>query len=655
MSNIGDGESVTSIRTPVPQQAAKATDFVPDTNKLELKQKAADKRLEIRNYIRNERDTIQRKWLCLQECVNSEERRKEQFNKMQEILRTRDIPDAVIRLIQTLKRCVRKEIRDVGGNPHSIIRAMFIYWDADKTGELNHRDLRQCLSNLGVNVADHDIDSIISYYDAGKGTNRLHYKKLLDDVAFGEPSLFEYVDPEPEIDVKERFEMIHDKNKDRPPIVTEFIDAVQSVISRKMRNEGGTVLSHLRDAFLKFDHDYSNALDADELILAMSVNLKLKMTKQQADVIIAYFADPLSNSSQMQYEYLVKEVTKYQTPMLHHEELTKRTVDRINEKERNNQFIHQKFVVKPSKVVEEFKRKVIASIENKLRSEGGSIKSVVRNAFIKYDPALTGTINNIDHFRSAVRKFGFTVTESEAKTIMRAYDKYGNGSMEYNMITADIVARDPSIVQSAESFLDSKSSASSRTPQNVIRSLKKIKDAIDKFVFKSHGTIVGKDLLYGTCARFDTNKMGKLTNEQLTTVLNELRVPLDTKSKADLINWFDSDASTKLDYNFLVRQLYGNDVTTSTFKFPSIHREFISSRTGYSETFAKSLPPMITSRGTRYLDVPETEAEKNKRKDERRKIMLEEKLRITNKLKELELQKQHIIDQKKLRRVNSSK
>lgn len=652
MSLSVDGESVGGGST-------KANDFTVDASKASSKAKALEKREQIKNYIRNERDTIQRKWLCLQECVNSEERRKEEFAKMQEILKTRHLPHCVTRLIQTLKKAVRKEIRDVGGSPHSIIRAMFLYWDSDNTGMLNHKELKRCLNHLGVDISDADIEDILNYYGGGVRTGELHYEKLLKDVAFGEPSLFEYVksDFDENNDLDERYETNADKNRVMPPVVVEFIDAVRAVIARKMRNEGGTVMSHLRDAFLKFDHDYSNALDFNELKLSMKANLKLQMNDEQAHAIVSYY-DP-SGEGEMVYDLLAKDVLKGQPPMLYHEELTKRTVDKINEKEKTNKFISQKFTPAQSKVVEMFKTKVIASIEDKLRSEGGSILSVVRNAFIKYDPKLSGTISNIEHFRSAVRKFGFTVTEDEAKMIMRAYDKYGDGRMEYTMITKDIVSSDPSITQDASSFLDSKSSATSRTPPGVTRTINKIKDAINKYVRKSAGSIEPRDLLYGTFCRFDSAKEGRVTSAELDRVLSEINVALSVDAKRNLIIWFDSNSSDMCDYNMLVKQLYGDNVLVQKFKLPSLSRDFSQTnpmmKASFSETWNKNLPPMVTGRGTRYLDIPETEQEKRIRRDERHRIIIEEKLRITTKLKDLEMQKQHLLERKRLQKAGPSR
>jgi Ca2+-binding EF-hand superfamily protein len=637
---------------------ASAKDFQGDPNKATAKAKAAEKRVQIRDYIRNERDTIQRKWLCLQECVNSEERRKEEFSKMHEIMKTRKLPLAVTRLIQTLKANVRQEIRDVGGTAQSIIRKLFIYWDADNTGELDHIELKQCINHLGVPISDEDVDAIITYYGHGKVTKELHYQKLLEDVAFGEPTVFEYVpiNFDDEIDINDRYETRKDKNRVMPPVVVEFIEAVRAVIARKMRNEGGTVMSHLRDAFLKFDHDYSNALDLNELQLSMKVNLKLQMSESQARAIVNYYDS--SGEGQMPYDLLAKDVLKDQPPLLYHEELTKRTVDKMILKENSNKFISQKFTPNHSKVVESFKKRVIASIEEKLKSEGGSVRSVVRNAFIKYDPTLSGTIADINHFRSAVRKFGFTITEDEAKMIMRTYDKYGDGRIEYTMITADILKSDPSITQDAGT-LDSKSSATARTPENVNRTIQMIKETVNKYVRKSAGSIEPRDLLYGTFCRFDSGRQGRVTSSELDRVLKEINVTLRNDAKNNLIIWFDSNSSNMLDYNLLVKQFYGDNMLVQQFAFPSVQRDFRdrnpNKKAGFSETFHKSLPPMVTARGTRYLDIPETEIEKVTRRNDRHKIILEEKLRITNKIKDLDLQKQRLLERKRLEKVGPSR
>ena len=76
-----------------------------------------------------------------------------------------------------------------GGTSHSVVRAMFLYWDRDKSGELGKEELKLCMQSLGVKIADPDIEEIIRYYDSQKGKNEMAYNKLLADIQYDEPTL----------------------------------------------------------------------------------------------------------------------------------------------------------------------------------------------------------------------------------------------------------------------------------------------------------------------------------------------------------------------------------------------------------------------------------------------------------------------------------
>ena len=70
----------------------------------ERKDAAMRKREEIRNYIVNERDTIVKKWKCLGESIQAEDRRRENFFKKKTLADTRVLPDTIERFLRTLPK-----------------------------------------------------------------------------------------------------------------------------------------------------------------------------------------------------------------------------------------------------------------------------------------------------------------------------------------------------------------------------------------------------------------------------------------------------------------------------------------------------------------------------------------------------------------------
>lgn len=190
---------------------------------------AQAKRQEIRNYIVNERDTIVRKWACLTESIHSEDKKREQFYTKKALKDTRILPDTIDKFLRTLKKSLGKQLRDKGGTPYSIVRNMFIYWDASKSGELNSEDLHRCLEALGVFITREQTIEIVQFYATYEGSSRMGYNSLLKDLLIGEPTLVQRAPTERETDEDraKRFKMLEDKYIKKPRIVEKFLEAVR--------------------------------------------------------------------------------------------------------------------------------------------------------------------------------------------------------------------------------------------------------------------------------------------------------------------------------------------------------------------------------------------------------------------------------------------
>jgi len=587
------------------------------------KKPAAAVRSEIRNYIRNERDTILRKWQCLQESLNSEERRKEEFLTRQEVIKTRSIPPVVQKFIRTLKRAIRNTITVKGGTPYSVVRSMFLYWDKDKSGELGGDELQHCMKSLGVKIAEKDVQQIISYYDSNKGNGEMAYDRLLADIQYDEPTLIMEMEMEKDSGrEEERFETQADAYAVMPPLVKQFIEAVRSVLHRKMRNEGGTELSHLRHSFLMFDHDYSNALDENELMMSMHRNLGLQITPEQAAAVVRFY--DRKQIGAMSYQLLLEDVMRGQPLMLQHAELTSRTLSKTREELKANPFIPKPFLPPPNKTVEAFKTKVKRELDNRIRYKGGSVKSWLSKAFVAWDPHFSGRIYRWQDLQGAVRKLGVNISQSEAMTIMANYDKQSNGAMDYNLLSEDILRSDPNFLIDSTSILDLNRTTTSRTPADVSMLIRKFRRAAEVYTKKSEGSIEPKDLLHGTFLRLDSSKSGRISAADLNRVATELKIPLTTEECQKLVLWFDSNGSGRMDFSLLTRQLFGDDVLTKPLSLPAV-----SSSTDDVNEIKASLK------------------QKALKKAQRNKIIIAEKVRVQAKMESIEKQRQAILDNRK--------
>ena len=591
---------------------------------------AQEQRLEIRNYIQNERDTILRKWQCLQESLKSEERIKNDFMRKTEVEKTRDVPIVVQKFIRTLKRSIRKTITHKGGTPYSIIRSMFLYWDADKSGELSSTELQACMNSLGVTIPPADTAEVIRYYDSGKGLNEMAYARLLTDISHDEPSFTENVVPPKKSkmegrDAEKEFIIHDDSFLQMPPLVEDFIEAVRSVLRRKMVVEGGTELSHLRHSFLMFDHDYSNALSKDELTQAMYKNLQLVITPDQAQAVVNYY--DRNHTDEMSYFLLLQDVLKGQPMLLQVNIDTVRTVQRRKERLKTNPFIKKAFVIQANKRVEKMKQDIRKSLDHRIRYHGGSVKSWLAKVFVAWDPHFTGYISGWQELQGAVNKLGINISKEDAVKVMQTYDRHGTGKLDYGLFSEDILKSDPSFMADSTGVNDLKATATGRTPADISSIIRQFRRAAEVFSQKSDNSIEAGDLLHGTFLRYDPRQTGRIALPAFKQVCKEVKVSLSDASAEKFLNWFDSDGSGQIDYAALTKQLFGEDVLTRPLSLPTIPKS-----NGHLEDHTR---------------VKESISQKDAKKALRKKLIIAEKVRVQAKLDSIEKQRQAILDNRK--------
>ena len=278
---------------------------------------AVERRQDVRNYIQNDRDTILRKWMALEEAVKSEDYRRDNFFKARLKEDTKKLPVSIQKFIGTLKRAVRKTMRDKGGTPYSIIRAMFLYWDADKSGEISSEELKGCMNSLGVKMTDAERDEVVLYYDSGNRQEgitevEMTYTELLNDLSRGEPTMIEdssFVKDDGS-DIAMRYEELEDVRPPLTKVISQFLEATRYWVMFRMRVEGSTPYYHIRNLFQFYDYDYSNGLNWKELMIATKKGMKLTITEAQAREIVAYY--DFNHNGDMSYQDFLKDVAAFE-------------------------------------------------------------------------------------------------------------------------------------------------------------------------------------------------------------------------------------------------------------------------------------------------------------------------------------------------------
>jgi len=538
-------------------------------------------RQEVRDYIKNERDTVLMKWLTLGETVKTIDRTKEVF-ELKKIRQHKTLPTNIQKFIGTLKRCVRKTIRNKGGTPYSIVWSLFMYWGtggSGPSGTLNAEQLSRCMASMGVVISTSAIDEVIAYYSTpsvqttGSGVQQMSYEELLQDVTADEPTVTmdtggKYFDGD---DIAERFTEVEDAYAVQPLIVKQFIEATQNYVMTQMRVEGGTPHHHVRELFNRFDYNQSNGLDEEELQTAAKKKMKLNMTRDQARDVIKFY--DRKRTGQMKYDAFVLEISKGTKPMLDFTEITLAERQKAMKSLSANPLMPKPFQPKPNRALEALKLRLRSSVEAKVGVKGGRLESWVSDAFHSYDKAFTLQLSSWQDVQGVMAKLGIPIDRDTASMLLRTYDVRSNGVMHYALFIKDLVSEDSHFLNTVEvSPVKMHPGVSARTPSHVSKTIQMFKNSCNVYERKSGGALKARDLLYGTCLRFDAEKCGRIPPFAVMNVAKELNVPLTQDQVNEFVDWFDSNATHALDYNLLTKQIYGNDVMNAVLQLPKLNK-----------------------------------------------------------------------------------
>lgn len=544
-------------------------------------------RAEIKDYIRNERDTVLTKWKCLEENVATMDRQSETFKARLERQNAKQIPVNIQKFINTLKRKVRKTIQAKGGTPFSIVRALFLYWGtsgsaSNALGTLTTEQLSKCMQSLGVRMTNNELEEVVAYYSAssfGKktGPNEMSYDELLNDINAAEPSIIEFSGPkyfEAEEAEGLRFKEEADDFAVMPPLVKQFIEVSQNWIMVQMRAEGGTPHQHVRDLFNHFDYSQSHGLKPDELQLAATKKMKLNLTLEQAGEIVKFY--DRRREGQMRYEEYLKDVTKGTKPILAFNEITSQERIKAIKSLSKNPLVPRPFHPKPNRILEQVKVSLKKSIRQLIDAQGGSLGSWLHDSFASYDKAFTRTLSDWRDVQGALRKVMLNVSKEEALCVMRSYDVQGDGKFNFELFIKHLEAEETHFLspndQPKAGSISTVSTVTARTPAELAKTIQRFRSAVLAFVRKSSNVLKGPDLLYGTFLNHDPKRSGRAPPFVVSNVAQALGVRLSEQQVHSLVDWFDTNATHALDYNSFTRHLFGSTALTETLVLPKLSK-----------------------------------------------------------------------------------
>lgn len=567
----------------------------------------------------------------------TEEYLRNRFEARREEKLTNALPKEVSKFISTMKHSVRASMRNKGGTAFSVIRQMFLYWDRDRTGRVNAKDLGSCMSSLGIRISAEEIRAIIKHYnskDATPGGDSMSYSELLQDVQSGEPSLLEYVVDDEVVDElpNERYAFEKDKFAVQPPLVKMFIQAIRLTVMRKMLRDGGTPFSIVRQTFMHFDLNLSSALNADELILAMRKGMGLVFSEEHCAVIQRFYNR--DNSGEFGYKILLKDIVQDFPSML---DFTATSDAFFNARGKEvNPFIPKNFLLSENKAVASIKARLVAPLARKIATKGGSQRSHLLDAFLFWDTRCLGKLKDPKHVIGALKRVGIDVSADEVQLLMRRYDKDRDGELNYDLLIADVTREEQGFLADGRGAFDASLSPTQRSPANVANIANQIKSKADAFATKTGGRLVPRDILHGRFCVADPALTGHVTLSTLRTICKDLHASIGDAKLQVLLSWFDSNGSNTMDYNAFIQQLYGADA-------PSFVPLRIETKSEGNGNFIKhsehtSPPKKVPTKKLSKL------REEDARRLDRLAQMRSEKLFIKSKLASIDTQKRELQD-----------
>lgn len=188
----------------------------------------------------------------------------------------------------------------------------------------------------------------------------------------------------------------------------------------------------------------------------------------------------------------------------------------------------------------------------------------------------------------AAKRLGLSISQESAECLMNIYDTTKQGHANYYLMILDVSNQDPHFLTDA-TYIDKNSHVSSSSnsnhrvePLSVSKGLERFKNACLAYSRKSQGLVQPRDLLYGSCLRYDKYLIGRIDYSNMISICEELGVRLQEKDMQIFIRWFDTNGTNFLDYNELTRQIFGDDILTKYIRLPSLSPSNENNKTKFS-------------------------------------------------------------------------
>jgi Ca2+-binding EF-hand superfamily protein len=524
-----------------------------------------------RELFRAEQEQPKVKWAAFQEQRRREDLAAHHFTMKQEALRRKLAnPDPTVqKFIQKLQRLLRKKMKEEGGTEASMIRLAFLNWDGDNSGELSADEFLGALRSLGLTISRREAIAVVAYYDT-EGDGEMKYQPLVEDVARGSRHFLHH----PEVitvrapgEDEEAFiygsARVPRKKPQDDPFVMLFLKKLRKKLWDTMRQKGEYERILIRRAFLNWDKDASGKTNRQELQGAM-LELGLHMNASEADRIIKFYDN--DSTGEMNYKDLVEDVSAGVPSFIEHPESEgKSTIDQPDDSDHQiggRMFTARATARSDNALVERFKLRIRRVLEDTMRKIGGTIESILRDAFLFWDADNSGELN-AQELKGAINRVGLRISDSEANQIVKYYDRSGSMEIKYHELVNDVAAGSWNFMSHISARPNHTASApTARIPAEVRQVLERLAAGAQRCAIKSALSISAKDLTHGTLLRYDPQNVGLMSGATMQRAMRDLRIDLNSSDLARLVNWYDEDASKRVRYGKVCADVFSVGAAT---------------------------------------------------------------------------------------------
>ncbi|CAM9607524.1 unnamed protein product [Pylaiella littoralis] len=458
---------------------------------------------------------------------------------------------------------------------------------------LNTKHFIGALSQMGVPVTQQEAEEVMAHYsveDADTVEAEIPIADLLNDAVKGAPGL---LDDDQSVTGRlmgssQSHRGVMETSETKKPVTTmikAFRAKLRELIDKRVRHVGGSPGHILKSLLLNWDTERNGALDNKQLRGALrTFNMRLSAT--QAAEVSRHYAKNGNEALGCDSMQLVEDVCGYdQGPFVYQtwkeasdqmgrgsDSSSVATSGRENShrngdtSDRTQSSLH--FTARPRKnlsnrLVDKFKLRLRDALEQTIKNKGGVSHAIIREAFLDWDTDASGKLNPRE-LVGALKRMGVRMTDDEANATVAYYDLDGTGEMSYELLCKEIEAMShPMLSYIEEVDVLSGLDQVVREPVAVKKALESIRAGVAvaaRRAAESPDTlppILGRDLLEGTCLRFDTQDNGVLGVDELRQIWRELKISLRKSETKALVAWFDRSTANRLHYADLCDAIFG--------------------------------------------------------------------------------------------------